>query len=103
MKLKEVCFLMTSFDEFILFTKFMNHNPHIMYGFTFSVGSLSKEEKLAIKNRVQEIIDIGLTEFPPTWIEFPGQTGKQEGGLILLRNEYYSRKKLLKTKAALSK
>uniref|UniRef100_A0A914Y2V9 Uncharacterized protein n=1 Tax=Panagrolaimus superbus TaxID=310955 RepID=A0A914Y2V9_9BILA len=70
----------------------MDKNRHIQYYLEFHANSLSDKETETVKNYVQKIIDVGVTEFPPPSIEFPGQNDQQSLTLNLLKWNYYEQK-----------
>uniref|UniRef100_A0A914Q137 Uncharacterized protein n=1 Tax=Panagrolaimus davidi TaxID=227884 RepID=A0A914Q137_9BILA len=78
-----------SFSYFLLFTRFMDKNPHVEYDLEFNDGSLSTEETKVIEKYVQRIIDAGITKYPPPYITFPGQTQEQSFDLYELLELHY--------------
>uniref|UniRef100_A0AC35GP18 Uncharacterized protein n=1 Tax=Panagrolaimus sp. PS1159 TaxID=55785 RepID=A0AC35GP18_9BILA len=87
-KLESFTLRIISFSYFLLFTKFMDKNPHVEYDLKFNDGSLSPEETKAIEKYVQRIIDAGITKYPPPNIRFPGQTQEQRSDIRGLSLEY---------------
>uniref|UniRef100_A0A914QLM5 Uncharacterized protein n=1 Tax=Panagrolaimus davidi TaxID=227884 RepID=A0A914QLM5_9BILA len=79
-----------SFSHFLLFTKFMDKNPHVEYVIEFNDGILSTEETKAIEKYVQRIIDAGVTKYPIPIILFPGQSQEQRNDIYCLSLLHYS-------------
>uniref|UniRef100_A0A914QYN9 F-box domain-containing protein n=1 Tax=Panagrolaimus davidi TaxID=227884 RepID=A0A914QYN9_9BILA len=88
-KLECFTLLTISFSHFLLFTKFMDKNPHVKYRLYFNDGSLSPEETKAIEKYMQRIIDAGITKYPPPDIGFLGRTNKQWFDLHKLSLDYF--------------
>uniref|UniRef100_A0AC35F5Y5 DUF38 domain-containing protein n=1 Tax=Panagrolaimus sp. PS1159 TaxID=55785 RepID=A0AC35F5Y5_9BILA len=78
-----------SFLDFENFKKFMKQNPHISYSLDISANnSLSSEEFQVLEDYVEEIIYSRETYFPPPYITFLGQHGRQQKFLEYKISEY---------------
>uniref|UniRef100_A0AC34FLD8 Uncharacterized protein n=1 Tax=Panagrolaimus sp. ES5 TaxID=591445 RepID=A0AC34FLD8_9BILA len=93
-KLEHFVLDMISFPYFVLFTKFMDKNPHVAFKINFIPDSLSSEETKSVEKYVQKIIDAGIQKPPTPMIEFPEQSQEQ---LIAIR--WVAAKKCMNTSA----
>uniref|UniRef100_A0AC34FDI6 DUF38 domain-containing protein n=1 Tax=Panagrolaimus sp. ES5 TaxID=591445 RepID=A0AC34FDI6_9BILA len=85
-KLKRICLAEISYLDYERFSFFMKKNPHIFY--ELAIHETSVEEIRALEKYVQEIIDNGVTEFPPPCISFYGQDLCQQLTSVFLLEGY---------------
>uniref|UniRef100_A0AC34G0Q4 Uncharacterized protein n=1 Tax=Panagrolaimus sp. ES5 TaxID=591445 RepID=A0AC34G0Q4_9BILA len=91
-KFKDFDVRMTFYNDFEKFIKFVKHNPHICYEVCLLNEGITGEQRHALEKYVQQIIDAGLTEFPPPQIIFNGQIQKKRHAVQMLRDQFNKRK-----------
>uniref|UniRef100_A0AC34FBB2 Uncharacterized protein n=1 Tax=Panagrolaimus sp. ES5 TaxID=591445 RepID=A0AC34FBB2_9BILA len=63
-------------------------NPHIEYDIGHFYTPLSVDEMAKLNDYVQQIIDAGVTKYPPPFISFQGQSEEQFEALWLLSDQF---------------